>query len=67
MLVATERRPQRRTGERPGPRRREKSLLDPPMARERVLDALQRQRSVLDGTNHRLERRELRLLRRPRT
>ena len=62
MLVASESRAQRRAGQGPRPRRRQEAFLDAAVARQRILDALQRKRLVLDRADDGFERRKLRLL-----
>src|SRR5688572_26260170 len=65
MLVASEEisqgAPLKRARARRG-RRRQEAFLHPAVTRESILDALQRQRSVLHGVDDRLERGGLRLL-----
>ena len=65
MLVAAEGGAQRRAGQGPRPRRRQEPFLDAAVARQRILDALQRKRLVLDRADDGFERRKLRLLRGP--
>src|SRR6188508_1142400 len=63
VLVAAEKRPEGPAVERARPRRRQKPLLHPAMARQCILDPCQRDRAVLDRVDDGLQRLELGRLR----